>query len=293
MMENMNYIYNKTLVIGVGLLGGSIASAFKKHKISKKVLGISRSDTAFRASDAGIIDKAYGLKELHNILPDCDLIVIALPIIKTVDIIPEIFDKASSGSIITDVGSTKKSIMDTAETIDKDEVYFIGGHPIAGSHLTGFEAGSADLFTRKPYVIMGCSNVPEEEVLKFSSAVSKTGAIPITIDPDLHDKVAAGISHLPHAISISLMNTIGKLNSDEPAFFDISGKSFQELTRIAGSDYSIWNDIFSTNKKCVTEFIDIYISELLKFKEQINNSELKKTFELSNYHRNELIKKMR
>ncbi|MFC1493123.1 prephenate dehydrogenase [candidate division KSB1 bacterium] len=283
-------IYKKTAVIGVGLLGGSVAGAFKKYNISEEIAGISRSDASFRAAEQGLIDKAYSYSDLNKGIEDADLVVLALPIMKIVRIIPEVIDLVKPGCVITDVGSTKTDIIRTANENLKDEVYFIGGHPMAGSEKTGFEAGSDDLFVNRPYAIVGSDNAPDERISDYRKMVEGIGARPVMIDARSHDRIVAGISHLPHVISIALMNLIGGMNKTDPSYYELSGPSFHEMIRISGSSYSVWEDIISSNKDILKEFIDDYISQLRDIRDTIGCNELEHYFTNSNSCRNELVK---
>ncbi|MCP4725277.1 MAG: prephenate dehydrogenase/arogenate dehydrogenase family protein [bacterium] len=282
-------IYEKTAVVGVGLLGGSLAGAFKKYNISEEITGISRSDASFRAADKELVDRAFALSDLRKGICDADLVVFALPIKQIVLIIPEVIELVKPGCVITDVGSTKTDIIRTANENRKDGIHFIGGHPMAGSEKTGFEAGSEDLFLNRPYAIVESDNTPGEVLSDYKKMVETIGARPVIIDAQTHDRIAAGISHLPHVISIALMNVIGKENKVDPRYFKLSGPSFDEMTRISGSAYSIWDDIISSNKDILKEFIDDYINLLSDIRNTLGSIELEQYFSKSNSDRNELL----
>ncbi|MFC1556703.1 prephenate dehydrogenase [candidate division KSB1 bacterium] len=282
-------IYNTASIIGVGLIGGSLARAFKHYKVCTRVTGISRSDAYKRARNAGIIDDGYPITELERALENADLIVLAMPIVEIIKIMRRVFAAAPYGSTITDVGSTKSAIMESALSCSTADSTFIGGHPMAGSEKTGFEAGSHDLFRKRPYVLIKPDQAPQENFDKLYTAVEKIGAIPQVIDAGTHDTIVAGISQWPQLVAIGLMNVIGRRNEVESRYYDLCGPAFLEMTRIAASDYSIWEEILSTNTKNIETFMKEFILELKKMKTSIGDSSMKEYFKSANLFRECLV----
>lgn len=278
-------LFKTTAIIGLGLIGGSLAGALKKFGVSERVIGITRSDAYKRAANIGLVDLGYPLDELESIVKDADLVVLAVPIRKICAFIPEIIPIVKQGCIITDVGSTKHAIIEVSNTFRKDGVFFVGGHPMAGSEKTGFEAGSAELFQNRPYAIVKGKNTPDEIVAKICEMVEKIGAVPIQLDSITHDRIVAGISHLPQMLAVALMNVIGRENDGDERYFQMSGPAFTEMTRIAGSSFSVWEDIIITNRLNVSNMLQNLTNELERLKKSVEKLKSKKDFEQANIYR--------
>ena len=198
-------LFKTTAIIGLGLIGGSLAGALKKFGVSERVIGITRSDAYKRAANIGLVDLGYPLDNLKSIVKDADLVILAVPIRKICAFIPEIIPIVKQGCIITDVGSTNHAIIAVSNTFSRDGVFFVGGHPMAGSEKTGFEAGSAELFQNRPYAIVKGENIPDEIAAKICEMVVKIGAVPIQLDSITHDRIVAGISQLQQMLAVALM----------------------------------------------------------------------------------------
>ena len=282
-------LFKTTVIIGLGIIGGSLAGALKKFGVSERLIGITRSDAYKRAANIGLIDIGYPLDNLGSVLKDVDLIILAVPIRKICAFIPEIIPIVKQGCIITDVGSTKHAIIAVSNTFSREGVFFIGGHPMAGSEKTGFEAGSAELFQNRPYAIVKGENTPDEIVTKISEMVTKIGAIPIQLDSKTHDRIVAGISHLPQMLAIALMNVIGKENDQDKRFFKMSGPAFIEMTRIAGSSFSVWEDIIISNRLNVSNMLQNLTAELERLQKSVEKLSTKKDFEQANAYRKRLL----
>lgn len=160
---------------------------------------------------------------------------------------------------------------------------------MAGSEKTGFEAGSEDLFVGRSFAVVRSDTTPILKIDEYIKMVERIGSEPVLIDAESHDRIVAGISHLPHVISIALMDLIGRMNNVKPGYFSLGGPSFNEITRISGCSYSIWEDIFSSNKDILKEFIDDYINQLRDISDSIGKNKLKKYFTDSNSYRDEFL----
>ena len=283
-------IFKKTAVVGIGLIGGSLVEAFKKYRISNHIIGISRSDAYIKALKIGVINEGYPIDELQTGIKDADLIILAVPIRKICALIAEIMPKAKPGSIITDVGSTKHVIMEVAHTFMRKGVYFIGGHPMAGSEKAGFDYRSPDLFLNRPYAIVPDKKTPQEVAESLLVMVQTIGAIPITIDAITHDRIVAGISHLPQVAVIALMNAIGRENDSDNRYFQLSGPAFYEITRIAESKYDMWEDILISNRRNISNILNGFIEELKQFKKSLDKPIIREDFDKANAYRDQLLK---
>jgi len=284
-------LFKTTAIVGLGVIGGSLAGALKKYGVSERITGITRSDSYKRASNIGLVDLGYPLSDLESAVKDADLVILAVPIRKICALIPEIIPIVKQGCIITDVGRTKHAIIEVSNTFSRASVFFVGGHPLAESEKTGFEAGSAELFQNQPYAIVKGENTPDEIFAKIREMVVKIGAIPIQLDSITHDRIAAGISHLPQMLAVAFMNIIGRENEQDERYFQMCGQTYTEITRAAGNAFSVWEDIIITNRLNVSNILQNLAAELERLQKSVEKLTAKKDFEQANMYRKQLIEK--
>jgi len=267
---------NQISIIGVGLIGGSLGLSFKKTHPELNIVGFASQETLRKAIELGAIDR--GAQDLESSVQDADLVILATPILTILDIIPKIAPRVKSGAIVTDVGSVKGAIVECARRNFRDDVLFIGGHPMAGSEKEGIAAADPFLFENAVYVMC----LPESEraeslnsrLTEFIGLIEATGARILFLQPDVHDKVAAAISHLPQMLAVALMNMVGELNETNPSYLQLAAGGFRDLTRIASSPFKMWSDILATNSKAIIEALSSIISRLSSFKSEIEKSDL-------------------
>lgn len=244
-------------IVGVGLMGGSIGLALKAAGQRARILGIGRSpeklETAVRfgAVDAYATDLAAGVAQ-------CDLIILCTTIGHIVDQLPDVLVAARPDAVITDIGSTKSAIVDAT----KGDPRFIGGHPMCGSEKTGVEAGRVDLYRRATWALTPTSVTGEASTSILLALIEATGAVPLILDPAVHDTMVALTSHLPHAMASALMRQAAILRADLPDLPRMSAGSFHDMTRVAASPPSIWRDVCLTNREAVLAAIAGYRQEL-------------------------------
>ncbi|MBU0533544.1 MAG: prephenate dehydrogenase/arogenate dehydrogenase family protein, partial [Candidatus Omnitrophica bacterium] len=200
-------MFNKIAIIGVGLIGGSIGLAAKKKKLTSKVIGIGRSELSLKkalkkkAVDEISLDKSK--------VKDADLVIIATPVGKIVSLVKELIPYLKKGTIITDVGSTKREIMDDIHKFLPQGISFMGGHPLAGSEKNGVEFADSNLFEKSICFLIPYNNQnATKSFKKLKSFWKKLGANTIIISAEEHDFLMAGISHLPHIIAVALVNSM-------------------------------------------------------------------------------------
>lgn len=229
------------LVIGLGLIGGSLALAIRKRFPKARVLGLSR--------DRGKITLAKKRKLIHDgstklskVAPFADLIFVCSP----VDTIPKLVlavDRfAKQGAVMTDVGSTKKEIVKAASCARLKRIHFVGSHPLAGSHLTGMEHASPDLFKKSFVFVTPVRKTNRKALRSVSLFWRELGASIKIISPEKHDQIVSQISHLPHAIASLLMQSVDSKS------IRFSGSGFRDTTRIAQGDSRLWVPIFVSNR---------------------------------------------
>ncbi|MBN2852667.1 MAG: prephenate dehydrogenase/arogenate dehydrogenase family protein [Clostridia bacterium] len=252
-------------IVGLGLIGGSIAKSLKKNRVCDEIIAYDRNlDDLIKAEKEGVIDMIT-----HHIDASfelCDLIFICTPVEFIFDTVVQLHKVVRKQCLITDVGSTKHDIEKTIKSHFKD-INYIGGHPMAGLEKSGYEFSSAILLENAFYLITSNSSSNMEKLNELITVIKAIKAIPIVIDADLHDYITANISHIPHIIAASLVNTVKNSDKEERYLHTLAAGGFKDITRIASSSPAIWNNICLSNKQHI-------ISSLEKFKEEINKFEL-------------------
>ncbi len=280
-------IFRKISIIGTGLIGGSIALSLRQSKeYNFTITGFDTNPDALNlALELGAIDKKAD--SIEEAVKDADVVFLCTPISEILQQLHTVSKHVKPGTVITDVGSVKKIILKEAEKI-KNDVYFIGGHPMAGSERKGILSADPFLFENAVYVLCPKFNVPIKMVNEFIELIKLTGANIILLDPEIHDRIAGYISHLPQLIAVLLVNTVGSMGPD---YLSLSGGGFKDLTRIASSQFEIWHDIISFNREKIIEALDNFINGLSKYREIIKSDkigELKSEFDNAFKLRNEI-----
>lgn len=251
----------KITVVGLGLIGASVAKALSGKA---EIYGIDR--------DVHIVEQALAHGAICGGAPDLslaegsDLVIIAVPVGRIVDVAKGLIPHLDAGALITDTGSTKARIV---ECIDEFWPCFVGSHPIAGKEVPGYFASQADLFADKAAIITPSAFTKRECIEQAKWLWEACGARITIMDPRKHDELMAIISHLPHLLSFSSMGIARDLHIHR----DLLGAGFRDFTRIAASDPVMWRDIFLANKNNILQLIDSFISELGTLREIINNDE--------------------
>ena len=284
-------LFNKVTIIGVGLLGGSLALACKKNGIASLVTGYGRRlERIQEAQEKGIVDEVTNC--LEEAVCGADLTVLCTPVIDIPVKARELVNFMKPASILTDVGSVKESIVAEVEKIISEGRYFVGSHPITGGELSGFESSRDDLYQGALTIVSPTENTDSAALEKVVQLWERLGSEVIALDPVEHDQIYAGVSHLPHAVAFALMNAVGSMRSEHCGdILPFGGKGLLDYTRIAGSDPIMWRDIFLANRKqvlnCLSEFQDIL--DKLKKKIEIGDRKgLLELFERSNLYREKL-----
>ena len=262
------------MIIGVGLIGGSIGLALKKRNLTEEVVGIGRRQESIdKALSLGAVDRAT--LDFREGVKDANLAIVATP----VEIIPEMVKRMLShlpqGAIITDVGSTKEQIV---KEVDKmlhpkghkpKAVSFVGGHPMAGSEKRGAEAARADLFEKSVCILTPGEESSSGSLDTVRSLWESIGAMVLVMKPEEHDFLVAATSHLPHLVASALVNLVGELKEKDECILSLAASGFKGTTRIASSSPRLWQDICLTNKKNIATMIDRLMDLLGEMKECI------------------------
>ncbi len=267
MVENINSV----TIIGLGLIGGSIAKALKEKLNIKNIMAIdSDKETLELALDEGLIYKAF--THISPCIKDSDIIFICTPVNQTLDWVKNLLPLIKSNCIITDTGSTKLELINGIENI-KHDFHFIGGHPMAGSEKSGYSASKGHLFENAYYILTPCSKSDKNDLALLSDLVKNMGSIPIKISAKDHDDTVGAISHLPHIIAASLVNMIKKLDSGDNFMQKLAAGGFKDITRISSSNPYMWTSICMSNKQSILNILQYYINLLNKFKDNLDSQD--------------------
>jgi prephenate dehydrogenase len=235
--------FSPVTVVGLGLIGGSLCQAFKKKGLA--VYGVSGGKTLQKAAAAGAVDEGFEYGMLGEAVKRSGTVFVCTPLVRIGEMIPEVFRHAPRGAIVSDVGSTKAVICGIGAKLHGKGVHFVGGHPMAGSEKSGFENANPYLFYDAVYVLTPVPGTPKNPVKRLSSLVGLLGAKVMILTPELHDRIAAEVSHLPHLIAVLLANQLA--DSDSDLFRNLAAGGFRDMTRIASSSFAVWKDIIGTN----------------------------------------------
>ena len=261
---------NKACIIGLGLLGGSLAKALREKAGFSHIMAIGRNEAAMaKARDDGAID-GYST-DIRDIWPDTDIVFICTPVGKAIELLKELGGFIPPSCIITDVGSTKGTIMQAAEEMALGQ--FIGGHPMAGSEKSGYAASNPLLFENAFYILTSSQLNKAEDVEGLKALVEKLGAIPVPMDAERHDHAVAAISHLPHVLAAGLVNTVEAADDEAGHMHTLAAGGFKDLTRIASSDADMWQSICLENGPEIVALLEQFKQQLQQFQRAIEDGD--------------------
>ena len=237
-------------VIGVGLLGGSVAKAARAQRIAHEVVGIGRDVSRLQAAlHDGVIDHATS--DLAEGLRDADFVLLAAPVLAIEELLERAWDAMAPDAIVTDVGSSKSAIVRKAEALARRRpLAFVGSHPMAGSEKSGYAVSRADLFQGALVVVTPTEACAPDATKTVTAFWEHCGARVITLDPASHDAAVAAISHLPHLVACALVDGVSRATPDALA---LAARGFKDTTRIAAGDPTMWQEIFLANRAPLVE----------------------------------------
>lgn len=260
MMSPQNFSNLKVCFLSLGLIGGSIAKAFRLYHPEIKIFAYNRSakasETAFRE---GVID--YIMNTPTDRIEECDIIFLCAPVEINNKFLIEIKEKISSDCIITDVGSVKTGIHETVKKLNLSK-QFIGGHPMTGSEKTGYENSSAMLLENSYYILTPSCNGQEQQMDFMKNMISALKPITIISDYKTHDFATAAISHVPHLIAAALVELVEENDTPDQFMKMIAAGGFKDITRIAASSPDMWEQICTGNAANIIAILNIYQSML-------------------------------
>ena len=259
MIGRTNCTFKRVTIVGVGLMGGSLAMALKKYEVAKEITGLSHRQTSLQtALEMKAID--LGVSDVRKGVQNADLVVLATPVDDIIKLMKTIKPYLKRGTVVTDVGSTKLEIVEAAEEILPYPGMFVGSHPLVGSEKKGVQHASGELFDGSICVMTPTKKTSQVAKARVKQMWSRVGADVKYLNPPDHDDSLAYISHLPHLVAFGLMEML------PDQYLDLATKGLRDTTRIAASSPKMWNDICVSNVKNVVKALDEYIADLAQLR---------------------------
>ncbi|MDA1237400.1 MAG: prephenate/arogenate dehydrogenase family protein [Proteobacteria bacterium] len=269
----MSLIYDRVALIGLGLIASSMAHAIRRDNLVGEIVGYARSEgTRKRALELGFCDRIS--ETAADAVKGADLVVLCVPVGAMGEVSIEISGSLSRGATVTDVGSTKRSVIEAVSPNLPNYVHFIPAHPVAGTEQSGPDSGFAELFENRWCLLTPKSSVDIDKVNKLKSLWTSMGANVEFMEPDHHDLVLAVTSHAPHLIAYTMVGVaddIRRVTDSEVVKYSAAG--FRDFTRIAASDPTMWRDVFLTNKEATLEVLGRFTEELFALQRAIRTGD--------------------
>ena len=257
----MTVIYDKVAVIGMGLIGASIALAARRGRLATTIIGSDQSpEVATAVARLQLVDSFEA--DAVRAVADADLVILAVPVGAVGKIAKQIVPHMKSGAVLTDTGSTKRSVVRDVAPHLRDDIIWLPSHPLAGTEHSGPGAGFESLFDERYWIILPL-DADEADIARFESFITGLGSVTERMSPDYHDKVLALTSHLPHLIAYTIVGTAVDLETQlKNDVIRFSASGFRDFTRIAASDPVMWRDVFLNNDTAVLEMLQRFSEDL-------------------------------
>lgn len=275
-------------IVGLGFLGGSLAKALIKSEKVKEIIACDKNiESLKQAKEEGVIsDYSFDIDEKFE---KCNFVFICTPVSFISEYAKKLDKIVNSNCIITDTGSTKKNILESSESLEKE---FIGGHPMIGSERSGYATSKELLFENSYYIITQSKRNKSESVEKLKELILEINAIPIIIDANKHDYITAAISHVPHVVAATLVNMVKNLDDENETMKTLAAGGFKDITRIASSDPTMWENICSENREEILKILNDFKTIIEKFERNISShKETYEFFDSSKKYRDSFINK--
>jgi prephenate dehydrogenase len=260
-------VFQRVGIVGLGLIGGSIALAARQLWPSALVIGVDAKDVLEKAMVLHAIDVAA---DDPVVLAEADLVILSAPVRENERLLSSLPEHVVGPAVVTDVGSTKRSIVDAARGLP-GRLTFVGGHPLGGAARQGIDFARPDLFKGRPWIFTPGSAAGREPLERLFAFASALGAMPTTMAADEHDRLLAYISHLPQLVASALMKVVGEAVQQEG--LKLSGRGLADTTRLASSSASIWADVCQTNDDEIGSALDELISLLTEIRADLRSPE--------------------
>lgn len=240
-------------VVGLGLMGASLAAALKTRHACGEVIGIARrAGTTALALERGLVDRAT---TKLNAVAEADVVVLATPVRAVIELLPQVGQLAKPGCLVMDLGSTKIDIVRVMATLPK-HVQPVGGHPMCGKETSGLAAAEPDLYQGRAFVLSPLDRTSAQALGLAQELVEATGARPLVLGAERHDRLVAAVSHLPYLMSCALVAATEDLAQGDETVWSLTASGFRDTSRLAASDVTLMTDILLTNREAAIEALD-------------------------------------
>jgi prephenate dehydrogenase len=278
-------VFDKIGIIGLGLIGGSIALAARQIWPTALVIGVDNKDVLETAMRLHAIDVAA---DDLIVLAEADVVILAAPVRQNMELLGDLDENVRQPAVVTDTGSTKRRMAEAARSLPA-RFTFVGGHPLAGAAVSGLEHARPDLFRGRPWIFTPSGDGAGEALDKLLAFVRALGAVPSMMDVDAHDRILAFLSHLPQLTASALMAVVGEAVGTQS--LALAGRGLIDTTRLASSPADIWKDIVATNGEQVGLALDTLIALLQDLRADLaTGGRLTETFEAATRWREALPK---
>jgi len=273
-------VYDRIALVGIGLIGSSLAHVIRREGLAREIVVSTRSAaTLTRAEELGLGDVYFA--DAAEAVRDADLVVVSVPVGASGEVAARIAPALKPGATVTDVGSTKRSVIAQMQPLMPANIHFIPGHPIAGTEHSGPDAGFADLFDKRWCILTPLPGTDPEALDRLLRFWRGCGSHADTMDPEHHDMVLAIVSHLPHIIAYNIVGTADDLEGViKSEVIKYSASGFRDFTRLAASDPTMWRDICLHNKDAILEMLARFSEDLSSLQRAIRWGDGEKLFDL-------------
>lgn len=258
-------LINRIAIIGVGLIGGSLARVLRERGEVGEIVGIGRAEENLRrAVELGVIDR-YEHDPAKGVC-GADMVFLATPVCTIAPLLARIAPSLAPGAIVTDGGSVKEEIVVACERLVPPGCFFVGGHPIAGTEKSGVDASFSTLYNGRRCIVTPTDATDKKALARVVRMWEIAGSEVVLMDPVKHDKVVAAISHLPHMVAYSLVHAVADYDGCDESILKYSAGGFRDFTRIASSDPAMWRDIALQNRGAVLEMMDFFTTRYARLR---------------------------
>lgn len=269
-MQEIYQLPGRVAVVGLGLIGGSIAKALKYKLQIPYIIGVDEHiQNVNGALEDGVIQEGYTQIDAH--LAGTEVAFLCVDVAYITSVAKELA-AAAPNCLMSDVGSVKREILQEINSM-KPPVRFVGGHPMAGTEGSGYSASHVDMLENACYVLIAGAHASAGDVEMIRFLASRMGALPVEMDAASHDRTAAAISHVPHVVAAALVNMVAKGGESFPQAFAMAAGGFRDMTRIASSSSKMWEQVCGMNLLAVNEGLDALISQLQAFQYALNTQD--------------------
>ena len=242
-------------IVGLGLMGGSLALALKERRVCREVVALVRRESAAREAEVlAVVD--FATTDPATALAQADLVVFSTPARIIVRQLAEFTPFYKPGAIITDMGSTKQTIIEAMAGLP-ETVYPVGSHPMCGKERAGLAVAEADLFEGAPWIITPLERTPPAVIKLIEQLAEAVGSHSRILAAERHDRLVAAISHLPYSLAVSLVLAAQSVAADDPAVWEVAASGFRDTSRVAASDVTMMLDIFLTNRAAIGHMLTL------------------------------------